>query len=104
MTSDEPTTQALPADMNDLRGWVELELGDIDDVFSDLEERASEPTPGTFRDLMREEIIADEEIYSDYGTIICSPSIMTRAMLIWLASAEALRPPARSIASCTRLP
>lgn len=64
MTSDEAATKVLPADMNDLRAWLDLELGDIDDYFSELEERAPELTPSTFRDLMREEIVADEDIYS----------------------------------------
>lgn len=52
----------LPADMNDINAWLELDLGPLDDYVSELERRAAEVLPRTFRQLIREEVITGWDV------------------------------------------
>lgn len=63
MTSDAHGDRMLPADLNDMRAWLELELEEIDEYLGELEARAAELSPSTFRELMRNEIVAEDDIY-----------------------------------------
>jgi len=51
----------LPADMNDITQWRELELGNPDDHIRELEQRATEMRPEVFRQLLLEEILTGDD-------------------------------------------
>jgi len=52
----------LPADMNDINAWLDTDLTTLDDYVSELEPRATEVTPDTFRQLVCEGLLTEYSV------------------------------------------
>lgn len=52
----------LPADMNDINAWLDTDLDSLDDYIAELELRATELTPDTFRQLVCEGLLAEYSV------------------------------------------
>lgn len=61
-SGDVSPNHRLPADMNDINAWLDTDLGPLDDYVSELELRAKEVTPDTFRQLVREEVVTGWDV------------------------------------------